>query len=236
VTETKKLGDILKEAGLIDDFQLQSSLAFQRNWGGKLGSILIELEFIKEEELALIISKKLGIPYIDPFDPEISESVIKLIKPVVAKKYQVLPARKEKGVLVLVMSDPLDIESIDEIRFITGLTVKPALALESEVRDAIRKYYDHEEFIRKKSTGSPFHPRGRSASGKMEIIRGSGLNIQNVEPGNAASPLPLKPNDLYLEAQDIKIRLNSLLALLIEKGLIAREELVTMIYQKKTGL
>jgi type IV pilus assembly protein PilB len=153
MVKLKKLGDMLKEAGLIDDFQLQSSLSHQRNWGGKLGSILIELEFIKERDLARIISEKLGIPYVNPFDPEIPESIIKLIKPEVAKKYQVVPVRKERGTLVLVMSDPLDIESMDGIRFITGLEIKPALALESEIRDAIRKYYDHEEFEREQSTG-----------------------------------------------------------------------------------
>ena len=53
---------------------------------------------------------------------------------------------KEKGSLLLVTSDPLDIESMDGIRLITGLQINPALALESEIRDAIRKYYDHEEF------------------------------------------------------------------------------------------
>jgi len=236
MSNVKKLGDMLKEAGLIDDFQLQSSLAHQRNWGGKLGSILIELEFVKEEDLAQIISEKLGIPYVNPFDPEIPENIIKLIKPEVAKKYRVLPVRKEKSTLVLVMSDPLDIESMDGIRFITGLEIRPALALESEIRDAIRKYYDHEDFTRKQSTGSPFHPRGPNAGGKMEIIHGSDLNVSNVESGDVTLPLLSKEINLNLEIQDIKIQLNALTALLIEKGLVTREELVSMIYQKKMGL
>jgi hypothetical protein len=236
MAEIKKLGDMLKEAGLIDDFQLKSSLAHQRNWGGKIGSILIELEFIKEEDLAGVISEQLGIPYVNPFDPQIPESVIKLIKPEVARKYQVLPVRKEKGALVLVMSDPLDIEAMDGIRFITGLDIKPALALESEIRDAIRKYYDHEEFARKQSTGSPFHPRSPSFGEKMEIIHGSNLNMTKMESGNTASPLLSKEKALNLEVQDNKTRLDALIALLVEKGLITREELASMIYQKKMGL
>jgi hypothetical protein len=235
MVEIKKLGEMLKEAGLIDDFQLQSSLSYQRNWGGKLGSILIELEFIKEEDLAQVISEKLGIPYINPFDSEIPESVIKLIKPEVAKKYQILPVRKEKGTLVLVMSDPLDFESRDGIRFITGLEIKPAFALESEIRDAIRKYYDSEEFVRKQSTGSPFHPRG-PASGKMEIIHGSDLNLSKVELGNEACPLLSNEKAFNLEVQDNKMRLDALIAILIEKGLITREELSSMVYLKKMRL
>jgi len=236
MAEYKKLGDMLKESGLIDDFQLQSSLAYQRNWGGKLGSILIALEFIKEEDLARIISEQLSIPYVNPFDPEIPESVIKLIKPHVAKKYQVVPVRKEKGKLVLVMSDPQDMEAMDGIRFITGLDIKPALALESEIRDAIRKYYDHEEFVRKQSTGSPFHPRDPNGGGKMEIIYGSDLNMPKMESSEVAPPLLSKGKASHEELQDIKMRLDALIALLIENGLIARDELASMIYQKKTGL
>jgi len=231
-----KLGNLLKKIGLIDDFQLQSSLSHQRNWGGKLGSILIELEFIKEEDLARVLSEQLGIPYVNPFEPEIPESIITLIKPEVAKKYQVLPIRKEKGTLVLVMSDPLDIESIDGIRFLTGLNIKPALALESEIRDAIRKYYDKEEFTRQQSTGSPFHPRGLIAGEKMEIIHGSDLNMPKMELDDLASPLLLKEKTLNLEVQDNKMRFDALITLLIEKDLITREELVSMIYQKKMGL
>jgi len=189
MSEIKKLGDMLKEAGLIDDFQLQSSLSHQRNWGGKLGSILMELEFLKEEDLAQVLSEKLGIPYVNPFDPEIPGSFIKLIKPEIAKRFQVLPVRKEKGALVLAMSDPLDIESMDAIRFITGLDIKPALSLEFEIRDAIRKYYDHEEFDRKQSSGSPFHPRGPSAVGEMEIIHGSDPNTPKAESANESSPM-----------------------------------------------
>jgi len=233
---TKKLGDLLIAAGLIDDFQLQSSLSYQRNWGGKLGSILIELEFIKEEDLARVISEKLAIPYVNPFDPEIPEGIIMLIKPDVAKKYKVVPVRKEKGTLQLIMSDPLDIDSIDVIRFITGLDIKPALALESEIRDAIRKYYDHEEFVRKPSTGSPFHLRDPKLGGKMEIIHGSELLMPKGESGDVASPLLSKGTVSTQDVQDNRIRFDALVSLLIEKGLITREELVSMVYQKKRGL
>ena len=57
MAEAKKLGELLKEAGLIDDFQLQSALSHQRAWGGKLGSILIELEFVREEDLTRVIAE-----------------------------------------------------------------------------------------------------------------------------------------------------------------------------------
>ena len=91
MAEVKKLGDMLKEAGLIDDFQLETALSHQRNWGGKLGAVLISLAFVKEEDLARVIARKLQIPYINLFEPEVPPEVIKLIKPETAKKHLCCP-------------------------------------------------------------------------------------------------------------------------------------------------
>jgi type IV pilus assembly protein PilB len=235
MAEAKKIGDMLIEAGYIDEFQLQSALSHQRNWGGKLGHILIELEFIREEELARVIAEKLKIPYVNLFEPVVPENVIQLIKPEVAKKYHVVPAKKDKGMIMLAMVDPLDIEAIDAIRFATGLNIKPSLALESEIRDAIRKYYDGEEVVRKQPK-VPFHQRMHSTEGKMEIIRGSDLSMPKPEAGGANSPLLSREESVNQALQDNRMRLDALSTLLIEKGLITREELVSMIYQKKMGV
>ena len=173
MAEKKKLGDFLKEAGLIDDFQLETALSHQRNWGGKLGSILVDLEFVREDEVTRVLAEKLNIPYVNLFDPEIPEASIMLMKADVAKKYGVMPVRKEGHSIVIAMSDPLDMEAIDDLRFSTGLLVKPALAPASEIKDAIKKYYDGEEVV-PKARAVPF-----GKPGKMEIIFGSDLMMNS---------------------------------------------------------
>jgi type IV pilus assembly protein PilB len=234
MTEKKRLGDVLKDAGLIDESQLQAALVHQRNWGGKIGAILVELGFVKETNLAKAISETLRIPYVNLFEPEIPESIVKLIKPDIAKKYNIMPAKKDGGTLMVAMSDPMDIKMIDEIRFVTGLTIKPALAMGSEIADAIRKYYDHEPVMHKDSSElldkikSSFKEKG------MEIIRESGDMKEGVEwkgpaqhePAARQEPAPLTD----------RIRLDALISLLIEKGLITRDELGKIIEQKKMGL
>jgi type IV pilus assembly protein PilB len=234
MTEKKRLGDILKDAGLIDESQLQAALVHQRNWGGKIGAILVELGFVKEADLAKAISETLRIPYVNLFEPEIPESIVKLIKPDTAKKYSIMPVRKDGGALMIAMADPMDIKMIDEIRFVTGLTIKPALAMGSEIADAIRKYYDHEPVMHKDSSElldkikSSFKDKG------MEIMRESGDMKDGVEwkapgqqePAARQGPAPLTD----------RIRLDALISLLIEKGLITRDELGKIIEQKKMGL
>jgi type IV pilus assembly protein PilB len=231
MAESKKLGELLKEAGLIDDFQLQTALSYQRNWGGKLGAILIELEFVREEDLAKIIADKLRTQYVNLFNPEVPRDIINLIKGDVAKKYNVVPARKEGGTLVVAMADPLDFEAVDALRFIINLKIKPALALESEIKDAIRKYYDGEDVVRK--TKTTFRDI-TAAAGKMEIIHGSDLKM--APPAGTNSPILPQEESARQELSDSKIRLDALISLLIEKNLITRDELTKMIYQKKIGL
>lgn len=231
MAETKKLGELLKDAGLIDDFQLQSALSYQRNWGGKLGAILIELEFVREDDLAKIIAEKLRMPYVNLFEPLVPEDVIKLIKNDVVKKYNVVPAKKDGGTLVVAMADPLNFEVVDALRFITGLKVKPALALDSEIRDAIRRYYDGEDVVRK--TKTTFKDIS-AAAGKMEIIHGSDLKM--TPAAGSISSIQPREEAARQEQFDSRIRLDALISLLIEKDLITRDELIKMIYQKKIGL
>ncbi len=233
MAEVKKLGDMLKEAGLIDEFQLDTALSHQRNWGGKLGAVLISLAFVKEEDLSRVIARKLQIPYINLFEPEVPPEVFKLIKPETAKKYLVLPVKKEGTALVLAMLDPYAIEAMDEIRFITGCTIKPSLVLESEIKDAIRKYYDGETVVRKPEQ-SPF--KQASPGGKMELIRGSDLSMERVSASDESSPILSSGDNAKQTLEDYRMRLDAIISLLIEKKLISREEIVSMIYQKKMGM
>ncbi len=228
MAERKRLGDILKEAGLIDEFQLQSALSHQRNWRGKLGSILIELGFIKESEIAKVLSEKLRIARIDLFHPEIAEETINLIKPEIAKKHGVIPVKVEGRVLTLAIADPMDMEALDEVRFITGFAVKPALAMETEIRDAVKKYYDKE--ILQHREAPTIQEKLQDAPQEMEIVRQA--------PGAAGRAATEEPERHLGREEQVTVRelIEALISLLIEKELITREELAQMIKHKKIGL
>lgn len=231
MAERKKLGDLLKEAGLIDDFQLEAALSHQRNWGGKLGSIIVELEFAREEDIARVISEKMGVPYINLFEPELSPDIFKVLKADMAKKFGVVPVRKEANTLVLAMSDPMDIETMDNIRFITGLSIKPVLSMAAEIKDAIRKYYDGEPVTR--VSKALFRESATQAS-KLEFVR-EVPDISTTEWNQQFQ----QQQDVQSFRQDLatqKIVLEALTTLLIEKQFFTRDELVKLIEQKKLGL
>lgn len=230
MSETKKLGDLLKEAGLIDDFQLEAALSHQRNWGGKLGAVLVDLEFAREEEIARVLSEKVGVPYVDLFEPEIPQDVIHILKPDIAKKFNVVPVRRESNALVLAMADPLDLATMDNVRFITNLTIKPVLSMPSEIADALRKYYDGETVNRKGRIS--FHETAK-ASTRMEIVR----EVPDIATAEWSQQHPQQGVEaLRQDVATQKRVLEALVALLIEKGLISRDELAKIIEQKKMGV
>lgn len=225
------MGDLLKEAGLIDDFQLEAALSHQRNWGGKLGSIIIELEFAREEDIARVISEKMGVPYINLFEPELSPDIFKVLKADMAKKFGVVPVRKEANTLVLAMSDPMDIETMDNIRFITGLSIKPVLSMTSEIKDAIRKYYDGETITR--VSKASFRESAKKSS-TMELVR----EMPDLSTTEWNQQVQQQHEGLSIR-QDFatqKIVLEALISLLIEKDFFTRDEIAKVIEQKKMGI
>ena len=234
MAERKKLGDLVKEAGLIDDFQLEAALSHQRNWGGKLGSIIVELEFAREEDIARVISEKMGVPYVNLFEPELSPEVIKLLKADMAKKFGVVPVKKEANALVLAMSDPMDFETMDNVRFITGLTIKPVLAMGAEIKDAIRKYYDGEPVTRKAVVS--FREAAKKST-KLEIVREvPNLATTEYQQQQDSQALRQDTQSLRQDFASQKVVLEALISLLIEKDFFTRDEIAKIIEQKKMGL
>lgn len=227
MAERKRLGDILKEAGKIDEFQLQSALSHQRNWKGKLGAILVELGFIKESELSLVLSEKLRIPRVDLFDPEVPSGTIDLLKPDIVKKLNAIPVKVEGRVLTVAISDPMDMEALDEVRFITGLAVKPALAMDSEIRDAIKKYYDHEQVTHREAP--TIHEKFAAGPANMEIMR------DNPDMGRAAIAEGQQAAAVRQEPATARDLMEALITLLVGKGLMTREELAETLRHRKNG-
>lgn len=135
------LGEKLIEKGLITIAQLEIGLKEHNKTGQFLGTTLIKLGFIKEYDLYPVISEQLDIPYIKIKDIKIGAIVIEKIPAKFACHYKVMPVRFENNVLTIAMEDPLDTRTIDDIVLFMGMKVKSVLAGETDVLEAIKKYY-----------------------------------------------------------------------------------------------
>jgi len=141
-TAASRLGDMLVKANLVTDEQLKKALQQQETQGGRLGTNLVKLGFISEDDITSFLSKQYGVPSINLSHFEIDGAVIKLIPGEIAQKHMIVPINRTGSVLTVAMADPSNIFTIDDIKFMTGFKVEPVVAAESSIKNAINKYYD----------------------------------------------------------------------------------------------
>jgi type IV pilus assembly protein PilB len=142
--ERKSLGELLIEAGLITPEQLADALNQQKTSGRKLGAVLSEMGLVSERKILEVLEFQLQVPLVDLGLYSIDNDAPLLINEAMARRHLVLPIGRENGLLVVAMSDPLNIQAIDDVRLFTGLAIKPVLALTSELLSMIDRYYSRE--------------------------------------------------------------------------------------------
>jgi len=136
-----KLGDFLLSDKLITKEQLDQALETQKKEPGKIGSVLIRLGFVSEEDIAQALSKQFGYPSINLSKFEIDEKVVELIKPEIARKHIVMPVHRIGSILTIAMGDPSNLFVLEELRFSTNLRIQAVISPESSILETIEKYY-----------------------------------------------------------------------------------------------
>jgi MshEN domain len=251
----KRIGDLLIEAGLINESQLKTALAEQKTWGGRLSNHLVSLKFITEEKLIKFLSQKLKIKYVDISKIKIEPSVVALIPKKISVKYNIFPlgikTEGGKKILFIATSDPTNPEAIDEIQFLTGHTVRPVLAADQDILNAIEEYYKpdaqqilNERIISLADADIAFEkvtpPNDSPGKNDMIVIHDQPGGVQSEQVSDAELPeeakaiiratLGLKTglsHDLLtaLMNKETRVILNRLIELLFDKGIIKEPDI-----------
>ncbi len=146
---SQRLGDLLITEKLLTSSQLEEAIEAQCLYGGRLGTSIVELGFLSEEEIARTLSRNLRLPYIEPkLLMKIPIEVINLVSQKLACKHQVIPCRLEKKRLYLAMADPTNLTIIDALAFRLGFIIVPVVVPEIRLMLALQKYYQLELSIR----------------------------------------------------------------------------------------
>jgi type IV pilus assembly protein PilB len=136
-----RLGEILVKESLITSDQLKQAVEHQKKNGGRLGTALMKLGFVRDDEITQVLSRQYGVPSINLKYYEVEPSVIKLIPQETALRYQVVPLSRVGATLTIAMTDPTNVFAMDDIKFMTGFNVEPVVASETDINDAIHKFY-----------------------------------------------------------------------------------------------
>lgn len=137
----KKIGEFLKEAGLITEVQILEVLD-QKRKNQKLGDALVEQGYITEKQLLDVLEIQLKLESVSLYQYPIDKHLIELINKEYARKNLVLPIKLEGNQLTVAMNDPLDFYAIEEVELSTGFTLQPAIATKDDILQTINRLYD----------------------------------------------------------------------------------------------
>lgn len=138
----KRFGEILVGSGLLPESSLEKALREQKGTGKRLGRILEEMRLVSEKDIAEVLARQFGYKTVQGISEDtFSEAVLGLVSCEKALKNLIFPLKVENKTLFLAMADPLDIETLDNLMFRTGLRVVPCVTTPSEIRAAIKKHY-----------------------------------------------------------------------------------------------
>ena len=142
MSKRKRFGEILVEAGVLDQAALDRALAQQKASGRRLGQILEESGLIAERDIARVVARQFGLKSVSniaqhPFPA----ATLALIDGETALQKLVFPLKVAEKVLSLAVVNPLDIQTFDDISFRTGLRVTPYVTTPSEIIEAVNRHY-----------------------------------------------------------------------------------------------
>jgi type IV pilus assembly protein PilB len=138
---SQRLGDLLVKEKVITTEQLAQATKVQKETNCRLGSALVKLGFLTDEDVTNFLSRQYGVPAINLSYFEIDPAVVKLIPFETAKRYQILPLSRVGASLTIAMVDPTNVFAMDDIKFMTGFNIEPVVASESSINDGIEKAY-----------------------------------------------------------------------------------------------
>lgn len=263
MSERPRVGEILVQAGVIDEMQLAAALGEQTRWGRRLGVTLIKMGMVEEGHLIRALAKQLDLPVASLEGKRIADDVIALVPKRVASEHVVMPlfVKQEgpKGQLFLGMEDPSNLAVLDDLSFRTGMEVYPVMVGPSELGAAIDRYYlsgsssatddpaseDPIGEISLRVVAKDADPR--SSQSVIEAADAEPL-VPEDSPGSRdiefelCDPVPVLPEGLIDdvaraidETEKTRDVAKAIAHLLIEKGILTLEELQAQIAQQKGG-
>ncbi len=144
----RRLGELLIESGLLTADKLKDALEYQKKTGQRLGQALIGMKVITEEEMAFALAMQLKIPFIDLRDYTIENNITESIPEEVCMKFVCTPVSLKNNILDVAMADPLNLNIMKDLQFITGYNIQPAISTRSQIIDLLQKHYHPERTIR----------------------------------------------------------------------------------------
>lgn len=137
----ERLGLLLERAGVITESQLQQALEAHNATRMPLGVVLVDMGFATEAQVLSAVGRQIGVEFFDFSERRPDPNAIALVPRELASRYVLMPIELAEDGLFVAMADPQNIVALDDLRIITGVEVRAAIARKDEILSAIEEYY-----------------------------------------------------------------------------------------------
>ncbi|MHC4663907.1 MAG: GspE/PulE family protein [Planctomycetota bacterium] len=138
----RKLGNVLVQEGVLSPEELREALDYQHKTRLGLKASLLDLNLLSEEEIIVALVSHFGFSHLRLRDYEIEQAAIAKVPKDKCQQYTLIPVSLTDNLLTVAFADPLNIPAIDELKLVTSCEILPVIAKESEIKEAVDKYYD----------------------------------------------------------------------------------------------
>lgn len=198
-----RLGEILIARKQLAQEDLDRALELQKERGDKIGRILVDLGFVAQRDVLAALSEQLNLPLANLEAPPPVTPETERLSPRFLRQARAIPLRVEDSTMVLAMADPLDFETVSTARAATGLKIRLELAGETEIRDALDKFYGEQP-----AQGPVLDGEGQEGEADLEQLRDMASEAPVIRLVNAmiGQAVEKRASDIHIEPFEKEFR------------------------------
>jgi type IV pilus assembly protein PilB len=200
----KRLGKILVQAGVVTDEQLTEALADAD--GVSLAQALVANGVTTDTKIAQAVADQMNLTFVDLGMYEIDPGAATLLPTELARRYNVLPVAFQGDELLVAMSDPANIFALDDLRIVTGYEIRPVVAAESDLVQAIEKYGSMQTDVAGMVGDVADTVSGKAVVEDEEADAGEGSAVAKLMNLIITEAIRQGAGDIYIEPQENELR------------------------------
>jgi type IV pilus assembly protein PilB len=168
MTARRLIGQVLKDLGVTHEGAVQEALALQKEKGGRLGDLMIELGHVTRQDVTRALAAQAGLAFVDLEKRAPAVEALAKVDAGTARAFRVVPVAIENGVLLVALADPMNVSVLGDLEFTSGMKIKGLAADEAQVEKALDKHY-RVDAARAKSQIKDLVAELRSQAGKFDL-------------------------------------------------------------------
>jgi len=206
--QRKKLGEILLGWGTVSADSLSDALAYGMEHRKRIGEALVELELCDEDDVAKALAAQFGLDYVDLDKHVVDQNALELIPGKLIEDLQVLPLGEDNGRLKVIITDPLDLETLDLLRFRLNREINPAIASPGKLKRFVDKFVSTDSDVLSKTMASidqeaPEEEREESGGADAEDENAPIIRLVNLLITEAVHS---RASDIHIEPMADRVR------------------------------